>query len=300
MASNELTLLRFHGPSPGEIPAISPKQLDAVLTAIEQVYVQVGAVHGFNGSKISWTFALPPRRGCLEFVLAHALRVAAAGTHRIASGLSQEALTLGVDVATLLYTVIFGGRGLVDLYSRGVDQLPEPPQSTAPPLDRLKVTVSAAVLKHKTAPKVLKDLITVCAATGASKVEIVVPDEEPVVIYSTDERRAPSALIRVVNRRGPEAEIRQVASATGPFITGTFKGKPATVFLAKTNMGGPGIVVIWASAQPPPLDGKTRDVQGRSATPQDLLDLHVDDALPLSFEDAAAGVVIVTAAALYS
>lgn len=300
MATNELTLLRFYGSSPGEIPLITPAQLTKVLTSIEQLYVQVAAVNSFNGAGIGWTFALPPRRGCLEFVFAHALRLAAQVTGRLAQSLNQDALALGVDVATLLYNVTFGGRGLVDLYSKGIEDLPEPPQSSAKPLDKVKVTVSAGFLKHKTAPKALKELIAACAATGASKVEIVIPGEDPVAIYSTDERRAPSALIRVVNRRGPEAEVKQVVSATGPFITGTFHGKPVTVFQAKPNMAGPGIIVIWVSSQPPPTDGKPRDVQGRSATPQDLLNLQVDEALPLSFEDATAGVVIVTAAAHYS
>lgn len=292
MPSNELTILRFHGPAAGDFPSVSPKDLVAICDALAATYSTV-ALTQKHSAKLTWTFAVPPRRGCLEIVLAYAADlVANNGSAR--SDLASAA-AIGAPVAQLLYQAVFGGRGLLDLFVRGENSPPKEPGALT---QSLKVSVSRSGLESQTVTASLRKLVETCMATGCDKVEIVVPDEPAVVIFSAAERKTSSALIRVAALKPEGQQVQQVTSS-GPHIRGTLNGKPVTVFLGRINSGREFVAVIWASQQPVPHDQEFKQVQGRFVGTSTLSQLQLEKALPSKFSEAQ-GVVVVTGAASYS
>ena len=297
MATNELTLLRFYGSSEGQIPPMTAEQLAGVCKGLETVFQQVSASSGGYRTSLAFKFALPPRKGCLEFVFEHLVTLLAATPTR-PPPLDAQAAGLAIDVATLFYMATFGSHSVMDLFSRGVTpDIPDTPKT--PTVEYLRLQVTAMALAQPNVVKALRALVSTAAATGASRVEIVIPDEQPVTIYSTEERKGAGALMKIVNAdQLAESTITSVQGAKGPFLTGKMGDKEVTTFLAQPWSGGPPVVVVWHSQHPVPRDGRSVDVKCRKATREDLLALRLDEPMPVTFEEAY-GVIVVTAAAVY-
>lgn len=298
---NEVTLLRFSNEDDAALPQVSPGQLAQLCEHLSGIYNLAGSLIGVR-TKLTWRFALPPRKGSLEFVLIHVLDDAVVSNvtqiARRALKMSPEAALLlnNVGLASLIYTIIFGGRGLVDLFVRNEDPVLE--DST--PEKALKLHIVQSALAKPEIVRHLKQLVVQAAATGAATVEIVVPDEPVVAILSQSIRKTPSVLVKVAKRTSTGPVPEQINSARPPLVRARYGNKDATMFLAGVGRAHNGLsVIVWQSAQTPPLNKPPVNVKATYLSAEDVLSLEPLGPLPLDFADAT-GVVLVTGAASYS
>lgn len=178
--SNETTILRFeYGERPQEIKAGT---LIQIVNELERAFVD--AVAPLARVDIELYHALPPRRGSIEFHFRPQINVQIniqtppPGRPDLLAKLAAAAGIAGgiAAVATFLWTAMYGQNGALH-GALSPDAQPSP-------------NAAAEILPQLAKPRNLDGLLRACAASGAESVEIQVPDNASVVIFSAADRRA--------------------------------------------------------------------------------------------------------------
>lgn len=280
MASNEFTYLRFYSHRDGDIPPISPEQLSHLCHTLSELYQMVCATVGRGGS-LTWTFALPPRRGCLEIVLIH--RPEAEPSQLLKPALVEAE----PDYARLLYRAIFGKGGAIDRFMSGGS-----PTEVAPTLgeiqsmDEMKEFLAQHLRSNDITERHVRSVISTAAQLPAFRVEMLVPDEEALALSSIGDNRL-GALVSLLRRTPPLFGLRTLTMAPGPRIGGRIGEREITFLIATTQYGQGAptrLVVLWSPKGDIPPSGASVDVRAAPVGADTLVDVRIDQHPPEVFE----------------
>lgn len=287
---NDLTYLRFHDEEVGNIPRLSPEELTLFCADLSNVYAVVSGAMQIEAI-LYFSFAAPPRRGCLEIVLLHDLDVS--------SGLPVSSTLAAQEpsFARLLYRSIFGKGGVVDRDRQGLSDQPAPGKLIdATTMEAAKDVVSGIAMRNKDAVGAVRALLSSAGRLHMAKVEILVPDEEPLTLFSAYEPRL-ATLIRLL-RKKPIHGVGSVALIKGPSVRGKLAGLPFTLFLGKIGGAGTTVAVLWRPERIP-KPGEAAQVRAVALGMDALADIEFDGDIPPEFENAE-GIVAVHSMAVWT
>lgn len=269
--SNETTILRFDfGDRPSEVRA------DIVAEMVATIASLFGDVVGpFAHSNVQMFHALAPRRGSIEFHFRPEININIR-TEALADGGKKQWIDramLGVGVATLLWTAVFGQDGV--LHGALSPDKPMPSKNEAAEI--------VPQLNHD--PMGIEQLTNAAFRSGADRVEIQVPDNAPVVIYGIASRKEGRLIGRVGRAHGAlihNTSTQSVRVSAERPIRVDFHGKTFNAYIGEV-VGPTGepvrSAIIWGSNVPVGNSDVLAQLQ-----PISVDEIKAVDAVPIAYE----------------
>lgn len=298
--SNELTILRFYGATSAEVPPVSPEALNRITDGLIDVATTAAHRLAFDVERVGLHFAVAPRKGSLEIVLVQTVEILGAPRSPLGAELLDRLGDLA-GVGAFIWTVVFGGRGILELVRGGL------PETAAPTddLEVLRIRVRDHIYQSNEIKKAARQLLDTAILPRVTRTEIEVFDEPAVVLFASDDRTQPTLLARS-RRPGPNRiagqGIKHVAYLGGPVIRAIHKNQSVKVFLGSGTSTprtvGHNLVIVWASEAPLPKKGAWMEAKAEELPDDALKKLVFEDSIPFEFEEAE-GVLLVTRTALW-
>ncbi|MDO8378267.1 hypothetical protein [Phenylobacterium sp.] len=284
---NDLTILRLHS-EVTDTPEIRATTLGEIAGALENLAAHAKSIFGIHergpGSSPEIMIAGPPRRGSLEFLLRPELHLTVELTVEAIVGLvplpskPEEWLPALADIGTFgmfVWVVLFGQRGVME---RRMDREPfdlSRPSAEASSMG-LRLALSSVILRDAGSHQFISAIINSAAKAGVSRVEIQLPDEPPVTLFHTAERRRKGLVgmrsrdrntvptstgepEQFVRKDGPAGDMRFV------YQERTLQGFVATL-LRESNE----VLVLWGSSYEIPAAGNVFWATGEYVDPLEI------------------------------
>jgi len=220
--------------------------------------------------------AAPPRQGCLEILVVPEITSAGfAVPMGAASDLTQlvyEGIKENIEVAAFLWTLAFGGRGVVEAWNRKTSKVPQAIETPTP--DRrseIELILSHKAVTSQAVVESLRRLIDAASATGADRVTIQIPDNPEIDIYSKTSRRRRGLIAQHAKLGVPTAQHLQIHALhreNSPEIEVVLGSTRHLGFTAQLDHKR--VFIVWMSKKTPPLYGDV-EVRGFFLEPS-LLD----------------------------
>lgn len=290
MSANALVLLRFHDENGGPSP-VTPKALSDLIQAIEQ---SLGTLLPTTAAmrSVQLLIGLSPRRGCLEipFLAKELMAVTVPPGWTV-----FDVLGAVVDSLTLLQ-LAYGRGGAFEWAVKARKN--QSADLGEVPLRELKLRLNQAVAENSMAAANLLQVIKVAGATGAHRVEIVVADEDPVLLFTYQDRSQPAILATATARMRFQPPVAEVTiSRADPVVGATFRSQPAQLLMVKVDDIDHESAAVWVSSiQPQPL--VRMPVRAKWLQLDDLKDLELKGPVSDQLENGH-GVLLIEAVQAY-
>jgi len=185
--ANDTTVLRLDF---GERPTqVLPDAVAEIARLLQDIFTEaVGPVGPVDAQLFH---VLSPRRGSIEFHFRPVINVQFDPAPSSGEWVAKAAL--GVGIATFLWTAVYGQNGILH---GALHPDPQPKQNEA-----------AEVIPTLGRPSAVNRLLDAAISTGADRVEIQLPDNDAVIIYSTTSRVSPGIIGRRSSRGTPSVVL---------------------------------------------------------------------------------------------
>lgn len=265
---NDVTILRFYkddNPS----PTLSVNTLGPIEYGLTNVACAIPSMYGvtMNGGEIR--IAAAPRQGCLEILivpqlwgaeLADIAKVSSEGADLIRQGVERYG-----DLTMFLWTLTFGGCGLLDLWNRATRKgdLSGPAPAPSTEEQHIIYKLSSGAIRKDTVISGLRQLTDVARATGMDKVTIEVTDGPELELYANTIRQR-RGLIASRSRQTPPAvdsapQTTQITRNEEPLMDVIVGSDRLKAFAG--GEGGARRMIVWKSKHDIPA-WKTVEVRG--------------------------------------
>lgn len=285
---NDTTIVRFHF-SPGQAEQLRPDILGRITNALENLATAV--IRQFEPVDVQLYLVASPQRGSIEFhfkvdiKFRHSVDEIAgkiAGHDKSVLGTLSDFAT----IATLLWCVVFGGEGIVDLMR---ERPPTEPKSSTDDAKNLQKRIA---LEHRDAldGSSFDTLIDAGLQSGAVRIEVQLPDEPPVVVFDRPSRQASSVIGRRGDRSATDSQRREVQTVQFDFfrresVLVEYKGHRLRAFKVKAERQSgmysfpvPGILLVPENFKLPDNESQMRvcKVDLSDIVPLEPLDSNFD------------------------
>lgn len=273
-APNDVLFLRFYGADDAP-PPLRPTTLATCTGLLENVIKSPFPQTQGPLRRSVLNIVASPRHGCLEVLLQLDLSISiGVSAFRIFGDQSPDAQKLLVETrewSEFLLLLVFGGRGLLDLYIHG-QQSPK----GAPPdeeLQTLAVSLAPDLIKQAQVLKAVRDLCEFGKKSGFTRIEVQLRDQPRLAIHD-DSPEPRSQIGRTYLAQHPQffaippgqITIHTSAHSTTPIgVRVDDRELKAIVadYIAPDSKKRTMILAAWGSKRPLPKSGQRIDVIGR-------------------------------------
>jgi hypothetical protein len=278
---NDPTILKFEfGP---EMPEeISLSIFSEIIRAIEAITTATAGL--FGGGTVELFLVASPRPGSINFFFRPQINLAPAAisaveTQQKPRGKALPVIVGGATVVGTLWLVVFGQRGIVDLYKSA---------NTSVALDHQSQN-HAFVQSALANPQVIQGIVSLVKASGrsgANRVTIKLPDSEEVVVFDYASGKAKGVIGRRA-QKNVSIPSQTFIRGGAPIIPLRYKGKTYSSFLAKlqpSQANSPMFAILWGSARPIP--DVSQVFEARAGRIEDPEEIEPEESASNEFESA--------------
>lgn len=300
--TNQPIFLTFKGTDEVPVPALRPQIVADICNGMEAAYREAGKILA-DADEYQLTLLLlaSPTIGSSRFKLEARFKT----PDEPKPGMLKAALDAGpalggwAGLGALLWLVLFGENGMIDMSRRGID---------APPESSFELAAREPIHRPEMKP-VIAMILDAAAKSGASRVELEADGGSIVVLYDQGRRTSSGLLAREGMRIDPlfsGAVQGTLQRTSSEILTGYWEApnQPVSVFIAQAEQANAldprrrPIVVIWLSKREAPADRETVEFRGQVISEEQLRSLKLGDDVPLAFEQPEL-VVLVTQATVW-
>jgi hypothetical protein len=293
---NDPTIISFEF-APDDQTRLAPSIVAELVALMEQSCSTILGPY-FPGVRAKMWLIESPTRGSLLFQFAVDIVATAfdPSTFSPAARESLQILANEMTVGGVAWVVLFGGRGILDLFKRPPSNASVLPKSSQD-LSVIALEIIATEQFEDHGKRVLQQLRLVASNAGAIEVSVILPDQSRVVIWSGLNRRSGELLSRIAMKAQGRNIIGPLRRRSTELLRVELNGKTYPCFLAEAydQTRPTKVVVIWTSSRPIPevdvdTDARYYPLHDRPVEPLDKIPPYFDDAI---------SVIVVTGAAEY-
>lgn len=300
--TNQPIFLTFKGTDEALIPPLRPQIVADICNGLEAAYREAGKILADDdGYQLTLFLLGSPTIGSSRFKLEARFKTPDEPKPGMLKSVFDAGSTAGgwAGVAALLWLVLFGENGMLDMSRRGSD---------APPESSFDVAAREPIHRPEMKPVIAK-ILDAAAKSGASRVELESDAGIIVVLYDQGRRTSAGLLAREGLRLDPlfsGAVQGSLQRSSAEILRGYWEApnQPVTVFTALAERASThdparrSVVVIWLSKRAPPADGEAVEFRGQVITEERLASLKLTDDVPIAFEKPEL-IILVTQATVW-